>query len=69
MKLNQSKHLNVGKSRIHWMRSLGEELGGPEKAKAMISGKGVSLILKSIEVKFRRPVTYPDTVKMLQFFL
>ncbi|KAF9563609.1 hypothetical protein CPC08DRAFT_734809 [Agrocybe pediades] len=49
-------------SRIHWMRSLGEELGGPEKAKAMIAGKGVSLILKSIEVKFRRPVTYPDTL-------
>lgn len=44
------------------MRSLGEELGGPERARAMIDGKGVSLILKSIEVRFRRPVRYPDTV-------
>ncbi len=28
----------------------------------MTKGKGVSFILKAIEVKFRRPVTYPDTV-------
>ncbi|PPQ70847.1 hypothetical protein CVT24_001054 [Panaeolus cyanescens] len=49
-------------ARIHWMTSLGEQLGGPEKAKAMIRGKGVSLILKSIDVQFRRPVTFPDTL-------
>ncbi|PPQ99244.1 hypothetical protein CVT26_014100 [Gymnopilus dilepis] len=49
-------------ARIQWMRSLGEELGGPERARAMIDGKGVSLILKSIEVRFRRPVRYPDTL-------
>ncbi|KAF8957109.1 HotDog domain-containing protein [Flammula alnicola] len=49
-------------ARIKWMMSLGEELGGPVRAKAMISGQGVSLILKSIDVQFRRPVTYPDTL-------
>ncbi|KXN91107.1 hypothetical protein AN958_02883 [Leucoagaricus sp. SymC.cos] len=49
-------------TRIKWMISLGNELGGPEKAQAMIEAQGVSLILKSIEVKFRRPVTYPDTL-------
>lgn len=51
------------------MTSLGHELGGPEKAEAMLKGQGVSLILKSIEVKFRRPVTYPDTVRVSLFVL
>ncbi|KAF9454455.1 hypothetical protein P691DRAFT_656342, partial [Macrolepiota fuliginosa MF-IS2] len=49
-------------ARIKWMISLGHELGGPERADAMIKAQGISLILKSIEVKFRRPVTYPDTL-------
>ncbi|KAK7038713.1 hypothetical protein VNI00_010597 [Paramarasmius palmivorus] len=49
-------------SRINWMTRLGQRLGGPAKAQALIKGQGVSLILKSIEVKFRRPVTYPDTL-------
>ena len=41
---------------------MGDELGGPSRGKAMMNGQGVSLILKSIELQFRRPVTYPDTV-------
>lgn len=45
-----------------WMRSLGHELGGEEGAERMARGQGISLILKSIELQFRRPVTYPDTV-------
>ena len=45
------------------MMSLGDELGGPERAKAMINAQGVSLILKSIEVQYKRIVTYPDTVR------
>ncbi|KAF9485584.1 Thioesterase/thiol ester dehydrase-isomerase [Pholiota conissans] len=49
-------------ARIKWMMSMGTELGGPDRAKAMISGQGISLILKSIDVRFRRPVTYPDTL-------
>ena len=44
------------------MRALGHELGGPEKAQAMITGKGVSLILKSLSVDYKRPVLYPDTL-------
>lgn len=44
------------------MRSLGHEIGGPEKADAMIKGRGVSLILKSISLNYKRPVTYPDTL-------
>ncbi|KAI0075340.1 Thioesterase/thiol ester dehydrase-isomerase [Panus rudis PR-1116 ss-1] len=48
--------------RIKWMVSLGEEIGGPEKAQAMLKGKGVSLILKSISLNYKRPVTYPDTL-------
>ena len=41
---------------------MGDELGGPSRGKAMMNGQGISLILKSIELRFRRPVTYPDTV-------
>ncbi|TFK39682.1 Thioesterase/thiol ester dehydrase-isomerase [Crucibulum laeve] len=48
--------------RIKWMTSLGEELGGHARTIAMLKGQGVSLILKSIEVQYRRPVTYPDTL-------
>ncbi|KAG2012031.1 hypothetical protein CC2G_012080 [Coprinopsis cinerea AmutBmut pab1-1] len=49
-------------ARIQWMMSLGEEWGGPEKAQDMIKGKGVSLILQALDIHFRRPVTYPDTL-------
>ena len=41
---------------------MGDELGGPSRGKAMMNGQGISLILKSMELQFRRPVTYPDTV-------
>ena len=41
---------------------MGDELGGPSRGKAMMNGQGISLILKSMELRFRRPVTYPDTV-------
>ncbi|KIP02305.1 hypothetical protein PHLGIDRAFT_79323, partial [Phlebiopsis gigantea 11061_1 CR5-6] len=29
---------------------------------AMVRGRGVSLILKSVALDYRRPVTYPDTL-------
>ena len=45
------------------MRSLAMDIGGPQKAKDMIDGKGVSLILGELSIKFRRPVVYPDTVR------
>lgn len=44
------------------MMKLGNDLGGPERAQAMVKGQGVSLILKSLSINFKRPVTYPDTV-------
>lgn len=49
-------------SRIEWMVSLGHELGGASRADAMLAGKGVSLILKSISIDYKRPVVYPDTL-------
>ncbi|KAL0570787.1 hypothetical protein V5O48_011171 [Marasmius crinis-equi] len=52
----------VIQSRIHWMTHLGNRLGGPKRADALLKGKGISLILKSIQVNYRRPVTYPDTL-------
>ncbi|KAJ8462761.1 hypothetical protein ONZ45_g17819 [Pleurotus djamor] len=48
--------------RLHWMLSLGREIGGPQKAKDLMNGKGVSMILKSVSLNYRRPVTYPDTL-------
>jgi acyl-CoA thioesterase FadM len=46
-----------------WLMALGKVLGGEERVKAMLAGQGVSLILKSANVNFRRPVTFPDTVR------
>ena len=50
--------------RIRWISSIGEELGGPAQADAFLRARGISFILKSIEVNFRRPVQYPDTVSL-----
>ena len=44
------------------MSSIGEELGGQAQADAFLRARGISFILKSIEVNFRKPVQYPDTV-------
>ncbi|KAF8652596.1 hypothetical protein AX16_004317 [Volvariella volvacea WC 439] len=61
--VNNVRYLRFFESaRILWMMSLGEELGGPQKAEDMMRGQGISLILKSIQVKYRRPVTFPDTL-------
>ncbi|KAJ3717767.1 HotDog domain-containing protein [Lentinula raphanica] len=49
-------------SRIRWMVQLGNRLGGPAKAEALCKGKGISLIIKSLNINYRRPVTYPDTL-------
>ncbi|KAI0923574.1 hypothetical protein AcV5_009076 [Taiwanofungus camphoratus] len=49
-------------SRIEWMVSLGREIGGSSRGNAMLAGKGVSLILKSISIDYKRPVVYPDTL-------
>ncbi|EIW59770.1 Thioesterase/thiol ester dehydrase-isomerase [Trametes versicolor FP-101664 SS1] len=61
--VNNVRYLRFFESgRIHWMRALGAELGGPARADAMIKGKGVSLILKSVSLEYRRPVVFPDTL-------
>lgn len=44
------------------MTRLACEAGGPNAAVGMLAGKGIGLILKSIAVTFKSPVTYPDTV-------
>lgn len=48
---------------MKWITAVGDDLGGPERATAMLKGKGVSFILKSLSIDFKRPVTYPDTVR------
>jgi acyl dehydratase len=47
------------------MMHLAEAAGGPNAAADMVSGRGIGLILKSIAVNFKRPVLYPDTVRLL----
>ncbi|TDL23718.1 Thioesterase/thiol ester dehydrase-isomerase [Rickenella mellea] len=63
------RHLNnvhylkyIESARIHWMTSLALELGGEQRVREMLTGKGVSLILKDISIKFKRPVNFPDTL-------
>jgi len=48
--------------RMQWVCRLGNLLGGNERTQAMLAGQGVSIILKSINVNYRRPVTFPDTL-------
>lgn len=48
--------------RMQWISAIGNALGGPDKAQKMLSAQGVSFILKSIDVKFRHPVRFPDTL-------
>ncbi|KAG9313186.1 P-loop containing nucleoside triphosphate hydrolase protein [Chiua virens] len=61
--VNNAHYLRFFESgRMHWVIKLGNLLGGNERAQAMLAGQGVSLILKSINVNFRRPVTFPDTL-------
>ncbi|KAG1738954.1 HotDog domain-containing protein [Suillus lakei] len=47
---------------IAWLMAFGKVLGGEERVKAMLAGQGVSTILKSVNINFRRPVTFPDTL-------
>ena len=52
---------------MQWVIRVGNLLGGEKRVQAMLAGHGVSFILKSINVNFRRPVTFPDSVRV--FFL
>jgi hypothetical protein len=47
-----------------WLMAFGKVLGGEKRSKAMLAGQGVSIILKSTNVNFRKPVTFPDTVRV-----
>ncbi|KAF9224159.1 hypothetical protein BS17DRAFT_732946 [Gyrodon lividus] len=61
--VNNAHYLRFFESgRMQWVIALGNLLGGQERTQAMLAGQGVSLILKSINVNFRRPVTFPDTL-------
>lgn len=44
------------------MNSIGSEWGGSSKVQDMLKARGVSLILKSIFLDYKRPVVYPDTL-------
>lgn len=42
--------------------SVGHDAGGPARAEALLRPQGIAFILKSMEVRYRRPVRFPDTV-------
>ncbi|TFK99113.1 Thioesterase/thiol ester dehydrase-isomerase [Pterulicium gracile] len=61
--VNNTKYVRyIESARINFLRQLGLQLGGEKRAAAFVAGKGVSLILKSITVDFKHPVTFPDTL-------
>lgn len=61
--VNNAHYLRfIESGRMVWLMALGKVLGGEERVKAMLAGQGVSLILKSTNVNYRRPVTFPDTL-------
>ncbi|EJT96603.1 Thioesterase/thiol ester dehydrase-isomerase [Dacryopinax primogenitus] len=61
--LNNVKYIKYFESgRMRLTQRLGEQIGGTKLARDMMEARGVSIILKSIDVKFKRPVTYPDTL-------
>lgn len=71
--LDSFRHLNnvhyvrfFETARMHLMYLIGLDINGAEGGKAMLEGLGVSIILKSIDVKFKRPVTYPDNLIIMQ---
>jgi len=43
------------------MRSWRNELGDL-RARDILGGKGIGVILKSVDIQFKRPVLYPDTL-------
>ena len=49
------------------MMSVGHDIGGPAKAEALLRPQGIGFILKSMEVDYRRPVRFPDTVSTISF--
>jgi hypothetical protein len=46
------------KSRMHMMYLIGLEINGAQGAKAVLEGHGVSIILKSMDVKFKVCIKY-----------
>ncbi|KAJ8586164.1 hypothetical protein M405DRAFT_373664 [Rhizopogon salebrosus TDB-379] len=61
--VNNAHYLRfIESGRMVWLMAFGKALGGEERVKEMLAGQGISLILKSININFRRPVTFPDTL-------
>ncbi|KAG2033817.1 Thioesterase/thiol ester dehydrase-isomerase [Suillus americanus] len=61
--VNNAQYLRFIESGLMmWLMAFGKVIGGEKRAKAMLAGQGVSIILKSANVNFRRPVTFPDTL-------
>lgn len=66
--LDSFRHLNnvryvrfIESGRMKYFEELAKSLE-PERARAMLEGRGKSIILKNISVNFKRPVVYPDTL-------
>ncbi|GJJ11184.1 hypothetical protein Clacol_005416 [Clathrus columnatus] len=49
-------------SRLQWVTRLYQGVGGPTASNDFLATRGIALILKSLSIDYKRPITYPDTV-------
>lgn len=68
--VNNVRYLRFFESgRMRWLHEVALEVGGEQGARDLLQGKGISLILKKIDLDFKRPVTYPDTLLIAHRFM
>lgn len=63
-----SRHINnvtyaryIESARMRWVETLESDLG-KEAKDDLVAGRGLGIILKEQTIRFRYPVTYPDSV-------
>lgn len=68
--VNNVRYLRFFESgRMRWLQDLAIEAGGEQTAENLFKGRGISLILKKIDLDFKRPVNFPDTLLIAHKFV
>lgn len=58
----------IESARMRWVETLESDLG-KEAKDDLVAGRGLGIILKEQTIRFRYPVTYPDSVSVFPPFL
>ncbi|KAG8759331.1 hypothetical protein FRC14_006171 [Serendipita sp. 396] len=67
--VNNVRYLRLFESgRMRWLRELAIQADGEQAAENLVKGRGISLILKKIDLDFKRPVNFPDTLLIAHKF-